>query len=68
MSALYIMRYVGLTGTGAGAVYVGKGKILGVDITGGKIEGTYTEEAGRLKGQVVMLAPRGGGTLVTGRP
>ncbi len=65
MSALYAMNYVGQTGTGGGAVYVGRGKIVGVDVANLRYNGTYTEQGGRLKGTVALTAPTGG-TLVTG--
>jgi hypothetical protein len=65
MSALYAMNYVGATGTGGGAVYVGNGKILGIDVGNLRYNGTYTEQGGRLKGTVALMAPTGG-TLVTG--
>src|SRR3977135_3435522 len=65
MSALYAMNYVGMTGTGGGAVYVGKGKIVGIDVGNLRYNGTYTEQGGRLKGTVALFAPTGG-TLVTG--
>ena len=35
MSALYIMRYVGMEGFGAGALYIGKGIVSGIDSNGG---------------------------------
>lgn len=66
MSALYAMRYLGQTGAGAGAIYIGKGKIAGMDVGGGRYEGTYTESAGRLKGSATLSAPLGA-TLVTGQ-
>jgi hypothetical protein len=65
MSAFYAMNYVGQTGTGGGAVYVGNGKIVGIDVANLLYNGTYTEAGGRLKGTVAMTAPMGG-TLVTG--
>ncbi|UPT97268.1 hypothetical protein J4G48_0003535 [Bradyrhizobium barranii subsp. apii] len=65
MSALYAMNFVGMTGTGGGAVYVGKGKIVGIDVGNLRYSGTYTEQGGRLKGSVDLYAPTGG-TLVTG--
>jgi hypothetical protein len=65
MSALYAMNYVGQTGTGGGAVYVGKGKIVGIDVGNLRYNGTYSEQGGRLKGTVTLSAPTGG-TLVTG--
>lgn len=66
MSALYAMRYVGQGGLGLGAVYVGRGKIVGVDASNGRYEGAYSEQGGRLNGTVVLTAPPGGATLVTG--
>ena len=63
--ALYAMYYVGQTGTGSGAVYVGNGKIVGIDVGNLRFHGTYVEQGGRLKGTVTMSAPTGG-TLVTG--
>lgn len=66
MSALYTMQYVGQTGTGAGAIYIGKGVIVGIDVGGGRYNGTYAEGAGRLKGNVVLSAPNGA-MLVSGQ-
>jgi hypothetical protein len=63
--ALYVMNYVGQTGTGGGAVYVGNGKIVGVDVGNLRYHGSYSEQGGRLKGTVALTAPTGG-TLVTG--
>jgi hypothetical protein len=63
--ALYAMNYVGQTGTGGGAVYVGDGKIVGVDVGNLRYHGSYTEQSGRLKGTVALTAPTGG-TLVIG--
>jgi hypothetical protein len=65
MSAFYAMNYVGQTGTGGGAVYVGNGKIVGIDVGNLRYNGTYTEAGGRMKGTVALTAPTGG-TLVTG--
>jgi hypothetical protein len=65
MSALYAMNFVGTTGSGSGAIYVGKGKIVGIDTVNLRYKGTYTEQGGRLKGTVDLYAPTGG-TLVTG--
>src|SRR5579864_4026889 len=67
MSALYVMRYVGMAGAGGGAIYIGKGKILGVDAANGRYNGSYTTDPnGRLKATVVLSIP-GGGQLVTGQ-
>jgi hypothetical protein len=66
MSALYVMRYLGQSGIGMGAIYIGKGKIAGVDVANGRYLGSYTEENGRLKGQATLSLPTGG-SLVTGQ-
>ena len=66
MSALYAMRYLGQTGsTGAGAVYIGRGKIVGLDVGNGRYHGTYSEAGGRIKGSATLSMPSGG-VLVTG--
>jgi hypothetical protein len=65
-AALYAMRYVGNAGLGAGALYVGRGKVAGFDAGGGRYDGTYTEQGGRIKGQATLSAPTGA-TLVTGQ-
>jgi hypothetical protein len=67
MSAFYLMRYVGTAGQGAGAIYIGKGIVVGVDVVGGKYDGSYTEMGGRLKGRVTLTAPTSGAHLVTGQ-
>ncbi|MPZ29574.1 MAG: hypothetical protein GEV13_01015 [Rhodospirillales bacterium] len=67
MSALYQMRYQGVTGVGHGAVYVGKGVVVGVDVTGARYKGTYATGAnGGLNGTVTLISA--GGVLVTGQP
>jgi hypothetical protein len=66
MSALYVMRYSGQSSVGAGCIYVGKGIISGADAGGGYYDGSYTEQAGRIKGTVKLTAPKGA-TLVTGQ-
>ena len=66
MSALYVMRYVGESDTGAGALYIGKGIVVGVDTSNTRYRGTYTQSAGRLRAEVAMTAVAGGSTLVTG--
>lgn len=66
MSALYIMRYLGQHDTGSGAVYIGKGAIVGVDEADVRFHGSYEIAGGRLKGSVALTAPAPGATLVTG--
>src|SRR5690348_3798919 len=65
MSALYQMRYHGVAGNGHGACYIGNGKVLGVDITGARYLGSYTQAGAALNGSVTLTSS--GGTLVTGQ-
>ena len=65
MSALYQIGYQGVTGTGHGALYVGKGLVLGSDVTGGVYKGAYSVSGGRLIGKASLTAPNA--TLVTGQ-
>jgi hypothetical protein len=67
MSAFYIMKYFGEAGVGGGTLYIGKGVVVGTDVQGGKIEGTYVEMNGRMRGTVRMTAPPTGAWLVTGQ-
>jgi hypothetical protein len=64
MSALYQMRYHGVAGAGHGAIYIGKGQVVGVDLTGARYIGSYTENGGRLRGNVTLTSA--GAELVTG--
>jgi hypothetical protein len=66
MSAFYIMRYQGGAGAGFGAVYIGRGTVVGADVGNGRYNGTYTEAGGRLRGNVTLTLPNGG-ILVTGQ-
>lgn len=66
MSALYAMRYLGQSGVGMGAIYIGKGVIVGVDVANGRYSGTYKEEGGKVKVTAKLSAPPGGAVLVTG--
>ena len=55
MSALYVMRYVGGTGnTGVGAISIGEGAIVGVEVQNGRYHGTYTNHEGRVKATVTL--------------
>jgi hypothetical protein len=67
MSAFYVMKYLGQEGQGGGAIFIGKGIVVGVDVLGGRYDGNYTEAGGRMKGKVKMTAPPGGAHLVTGQ-
>lgn len=66
MSAFYTMNYLGGTGIGAGALYIGKGTIVGADVAGGRYQGTYREEGGRILADITLSMPQGG-VLVTGQ-
>jgi len=66
MSALYQMRYQGVAGVGHGAIYIGKGMIAGVDVTGARYSGTYAAQGSNLSGAVTLTSA--GGALVTGLP
>jgi len=52
------MNFVGMGGTGGGAVYVGNGMIVGIDAGNLRYSGTYIEEGGRMKGTVNLYTPR----------
>jgi hypothetical protein len=66
MSALYTMQNQGQAG--GGAVYIGKGIVLGVDMTGTRYNGSYTTTpAGRLQGTVTLTSSGGGAPPVTGQ-
>jgi hypothetical protein len=67
MSALYIMRGLGQFGTGFGAMYIGRGVLLGLDFLNGRYSGTYTEEKGRLKVTASYAPPMPGLQLVPGK-
>ena len=59
MSALYAIHYQGGAAVGFGAVYIGRGKIVGVDINNVRINGTYVEQGGRMKPNVILTAKNG---------
>jgi hypothetical protein len=65
MSALRQMRYQDQAGWGAGVIYIGKDIVLGMDVTGGRFNGSYTTQNNRLKGIVTMTGA--GANLVTGQ-
>ncbi|WP_407114416.1 hypothetical protein [Bradyrhizobium sp. LMG 9283] len=54
------MNFVGMAGTGGGAVYVGNGKIVGIDAGSLRYSGNYIEKGGRMKETVNLYAPTGG--------
>ena len=66
MSALYLMRYIGVSGNGAGVLYIGKGAVLGIDIGENRYRGSYTENSGRLQIKGTLNASAAGSNLVTG--
>ena len=66
MSALYQLSYEGLIGFGHGALYIGKGLLLGSDAGGGRYRGSYKEENGRLVGSLSLIASSA--SSVAGQP
>src|SRR5260370_21172527 len=64
MSALYQMRYQGVAGNGHGAMYVGNGVFVGIDISGARYNGTYTLSGTTINGTATLTSA--GGALVTG--
>ena len=67
MSAFYIIKYLGKVGAGGGTLYIGNGILVGTDIQGAKLDGTYRVIDGRMRGVVKMTSPASGSTLVTGQ-
>jgi hypothetical protein len=65
MSALYQIRCEGIVGAGHAALYIGKGRVIGIDITGARYDGSYTEQGGVLSGSVTLTSV--GGELVMGQ-
>jgi hypothetical protein len=65
MSALYQMRYQGVAGNGHGAMYVGKGVVVGIDISGARFNGTYALSGTMIEGTATLTSA--GGALVTGQ-
>lgn len=65
MSALYQLRFQGVAGQAHGSLYLGRGVLLGIDVMGGRYNGSYTEDSGRLVGKAsVRVAAE---MLVTGQ-
>ena len=54
MSALYRMTYTGSHSEGFAVVYIGQGLILGMDMDGSRIHGTYAEQESRLRGSMTL--------------
>jgi hypothetical protein len=65
MSALYQMRYQGVAGNGHGSMYIGKGVVVGIDISGTRCHGTYIASAATIDGTATLTSA--GGALVTGQ-
>jgi hypothetical protein len=66
MGALYQMRYQGVAGVEHGTIYIGAGTIVGVDLTGARYRGTYSDQEGTLTGSGTLTSA--GRALVTGQP
>jgi hypothetical protein len=63
MSALYRLNYSGSHGESFAVVYVGRGRILGMDMDGGRLQGMYVEEGDRLKGLMRLAGDTAGQTV-----
>ena len=48
-SALYATTFAGKADFGGGAVYIGNGKVSGMDVGSLRYRGTYIEKDGRLR-------------------
>jgi hypothetical protein len=64
--ALYLMKFVGDADFGGGVLFIGNGKIVGMDIANLRFKGSYTVHEKRFVSSVTMTAPTGA-TLVTGQ-
>ena len=60
MRALYRLTYTGSHDEGFAVVYIGQGLILGMDVTGSRLRGTYSEENGRLRGSMTLTGDEEG--------
>ena len=67
MNAIYRMVFGGQSGGGHGIVYVGKGFIIGGHDRGGRFDGHYAEDNGKLRFEVT-LTMESDGVLATGQP
>lgn len=56
MSILYSVSYAGADGFGMAALLIGNGHVVGFDGSDGRYRGTYVEEDGRLRGNVVLTS------------
>ena len=56
MSALYQMRYQGVAGNGHGAMYIGKGVVVGIDISGARYNGTYSLSGTTIDGTATLTS------------
>jgi hypothetical protein len=65
MSALYVISYTGQIGIGAAAIYVGRGRVVGIDVGNVRYSGSYEEIDGRLRGAITLEA-KSRMSLVTG--
>lgn len=65
MSALYLIDYQGVMGAGHATVYIGKGILLGADITGSRYKGSVVAQGSHLVGNASLTSA--GAELVTGQ-
>lgn len=67
MSALYVLRLAGRPGCCVGAVYLGRGVVVGVDVAGIRYSGTCERSPQGIRFSVIADAPASGAILTTGR-
>jgi hypothetical protein len=67
MEGFYAMYYTGGTGSGHALFIMKDGKIIGADVVGGVLDGSYeSDEGGNIAFKVNLTVPAGA-TLVTGQ-
>lgn len=67
MSALYVMKFAERPDCCVGAFYIGRGVIVGIDVTGIRYSGTCETVSEGLRFTAEMVAPTGGAVLSTGQ-
>jgi len=67
MSALYVLRLADRPGCCVGAVYLGRGVVVGVDVAGIRYSGTCERLPEGIRFHVIAGAPASGAILASGR-
>jgi hypothetical protein len=62
MGDLYRLNYSGSHGESFAVVYMGRDRIVGMDLDGGRLQGAYVVEGGRLKGSMTLAGDTAGQT------